>query len=147
MKAVLQRVKEARVEVEGRRVGAIERGLLVLLGVAKGDADQEAKALAAKIAKLRLFEDEDGRFNLDIKAAGGAVLAVSQFTLLADTRKGRRPSFSQAAPPEQAEELYEEFMAALTREGLEVQAGVFGARMEVFLVNDGPVTLVLDTKG
>jgi len=147
VKAVLQRVKEARVEVEGRRVGAIERGLLVLLGVAKGDADQEAKALAAKIAKLRLFEDEDGRFNLDIKAAGGAVLAVSQFTLLADTRKGRRPSFSQAAPPEQAEELYEEFMAALTREGLEVQAGVFGARMEVFLVNDGPVTLVLDTKG
>ena len=147
MRAVLQRVTEARVEVEGRTVGAIRAGLLVLLGVAKGDAPQEAKTLAAKIAKLRLFEDEDGRFNLDIKTAGGAVLAVSQFTLLADTRKGRRPSFSQAAPPEQAEELYQEFMAALTREGLEVQAGVFGARMEVFLVNDGPVTLVLDTKG
>lgn len=147
MRAVLQRVKEARVEVAGQRAGAIRCGLLVLLGVAQGDTDQEARILAAKIAKLRLFEDGQGRFNLDIKAAGGAVLAVSQFTLLADTSKGRRPSFSQAAPPELAEELYQEFMAALTREGLKVQAGVFGAKMEVHLVNDGPVTLILDTDG
>lgn len=146
MRAVLQRVKEARVEVGGQIIGAIGPGLLVLLGVAQEDGPKQAEALARKIASLRIFEDQRGHFNLDILAAGGQVLAVSQFTLLADTAKGRRPSFSQAARPEVAEPLYQQFIAALKKEGLEVQTGLFGARMAVHLINDGPVTLVLDSE-
>jgi D-tyrosyl-tRNA(Tyr) deacylase len=118
-------------------------GLVVLLGVGRGDDAQAAQRLAAKIAKLRIFEDEAGRFDRSILDAGGEILAISQFTLLADTSKGNRPSFTEAAPPADAEPLYERFCAALRAHGLHVATGVFGARMEVELVNDGPVTIVL----
>lgn len=143
MRAVLQRVSRAAVRVDGAVVGAIGPGLLVLLGVADGDAPEAADRLAGKIARMRIFE-RDGKFDASVLEEGGAVLAVSQFTLLADTRKGNRPSFSGAARPEHAEPLYERFCAALRAEGLRVEQGVFGARMEVELVNDGPVTIVLD---
>ena len=144
MRAVIQRVSRASVTVEGEVTGAIERGLLVLLGVGHDDTDENARALAAKIAKLRIFGDEAGKMNLSVQDTGGGVLAVSQFTLLADTRKGNRPSFVGAAPPEEANRLYEVFCDALAGLGLPVAKGVFGAHMDVDLTNDGPVTIVLE---
>jgi D-tyrosyl-tRNA(Tyr) deacylase len=143
MRVVVQRVSRASVSVEGRVAGEIGPGLLVLLGVAAGDGEEEVVALAGKVARLRIFPDAEGRFDRSVLDAGGAVLAVSQFTLLADTAKGNRPSFTAAAPPAEAEALYERFCAALRELGLRVESGVFGARMEVELVNDGPVTIVL----
>ena len=145
MKTVVQRVSKATVRVDGDIIGAIERGLLVLLGVAAGDNLETARTLAAKVAGLRVFEDADGRMNLSCAELGGAVLCISQFTLLADVRRGRRPSFAGAAPPELAEPLYEAFCAAIEAAGLRCERGRFGAHMDVALVNDGPVTLVLDS--
>jgi D-tyrosyl-tRNA(Tyr) deacylase len=144
MRAVVQCVTSARVVVSGSTAGAIGAGLCVLLGVARDDTTDEADRLAAKVARLRIFENEDGRFDRSLLDADGAALVVSQFTLIADTAKGNRPSFSGAAPPEQAEPLYEVFCAALRDLGIEVETGVFGARMAVELTNDGPVTIVLD---
>jgi len=143
MKAVLQRVSFASVRVAGASSGEIGPGLLVLLGVAAGDGEEEARRLAGKVARLRVFEDDSGRFDCSLLDTGGAALVVSQFTLLADTAKGNRPSFTAAAAPELAERLYESFCAALRELGVPVETGVFGARMEVELVNDGPVTIVL----
>lgn len=130
--------------VGGEVVGEIGPGLCVLLGVSRDDGEAEAAALAGKVARLRIFENEDGKFDRSLLDVGGAALVVSQFTLIADTRKGNRPSFAAAAPPEQAEPLYERFAAELRALGVSVGTGVFGARMEVELVNDGPVTIVLD---
>jgi D-aminoacyl-tRNA deacylase len=144
MRAVCQRVSEARVSVDGAVVGEIGAGLVVLLGIARSDAVDEAERLAGKVSRLRVFEDELGKFDRSLVDVGGAALAVSQFTLIADTRKGNRPSFTEAAPQEQAEPLYDRFCAALAAEGVPVERGVFGARMAVELVNDGPVTIVLD---
>ena len=144
MRAVCQRVREARVLVDGQVVGEIETGLCVLLGVARGDGVTDAERLAAKIADLRIFPDDEGRFDRNVLDANGRVLAVSQFTLLADATKGNRPSFSDAAQPEDAEPLYERFCAALEVLDVPVRRGVFGAKMEVELVNDGPVTIILD---
>ena len=144
MRAVVQRVSRAAVRVDGATVGEIGEGLLVLLGVARGDGPDQAGRIAAKVAKLRIFEDDEGRFARSVLDTGGAVLAVSQFTLLAGTAKGNRPSFSDAAPGPEAEPVYEAFCAALAGAGLRVERGVFGARMEVELVNAGPVTIVLD---
>ena len=146
MKAVVQRVTEARVRVREKPVGEIGRGLCVLLGVARGDGAAEARRLAEKVARLRIFEDEDGRFDRSLLDVGGSALVVSQFTLLADTAKGNRPSFAAAAAPEQAEPLYEAFCEALREQGVPVETGVFGARMAVELVNDGPVTVVVDAE-
>ena len=144
MRAVCQRVSEARVRVAGEVVGEIGAGLCVLLGVARGDSEGDAERLAAKIARLRIFPDEDGRFDRSLIDMGGSALVVSQFTLLADTAKGNRPSFSDAAPPEDAELLYQRFCEVLQELGVPVQQGVFGAAMQVELVNDGPVTIVVD---
>jgi D-tyrosyl-tRNA(Tyr) deacylase len=144
MRAVCQRVARARVVVEREAVGEIGPGLCVLLGIARADTEAAAGRLAAKVARLRIFEGEDGRFDRSLLETGGGALVVSQFTLIADTRKGNRPSFADAAPPEQAEPLYREFCEALAAEGVEVETGVFGARMLVDLENDGPVTIVLD---
>jgi D-tyrosyl-tRNA(Tyr) deacylase len=144
MRAVCQRVSEARVRVAGEVVGKIGAGLCVLLGVARGDSEGDAERLAAKIARLRIFPDEDGRFDRSLVDMGGSALVVSQFTLLADTAKGNRPSFSDAAPPEAAEPLYERFCEALREQGVPVQRGVFGGQMQVTLVNEGPVTIILD---
>ena len=144
MRAVVQRVSEASVSVGDDVVGAIGRGAAILLGVASNDTDDDAHRLAGKIARLRIFGNEDGRFDRSLVDVGGEALVVSQFTLIADTRKGNRPSFTDAARPEQAEPLYERFCAALRDEGVSVAQGVFGARMEVALVNDGPVTIILD---
>lgn len=146
MRAVVQRVAQARVEVDGEVVGAIARGFLVLLGVAQGDTTADASYLAEKTAGLRVFEDAAGKMNLALQEVGGAVLAVSQFTLLGDCRKGRRPGFTDAAPPELADRLYNDYVAALRGSGLTVATGVFRAEMQVFLVNDGPVTLLLDSR-
>ncbi len=143
MIAVLQRVSSARVVVDGETVGEIQRGLLVLLGVSVADREAESDLLAKKTAELRIFEDPEGKMNLSVKDVSGSVLVVSQFTLLADTRKGRRPSFIDAARPEQAIPLYERFCAKLREEGLTVGTGRFGAEMKVELVNEGPVTIVL----
>ena len=145
MRAVVQRVSQARVDVEGDTVGAIEGGLLVLLGVQAVDTERDADYLAAKIVGLRIFNDAQGKMNLDLQQVRGGVLVVSQFTLYGDARKGRRPSFVQAAPPEQAERLYEYFLEAAARHAVPVVHGVFGAHMQVHLVNDGPVTLLLDS--
>ena len=145
MRAVVQRVAGARGEVEGQIVGEIGRGLLVLLGVAKGDTEREAEWMAQKIAGLRLFEDADGKMNLGLEEVGGAVLMVSQFTLLGDCRKGRRPSFTEAAPPEEADRLYQLVVGKMRATGVRVETGVFQAHMQVHLTNDGPVTLLLDT--
>jgi D-tyrosyl-tRNA(Tyr) deacylase len=142
MRALLQRVREARVEVAGAAAGSIGRGLLILLGVARTDGEADATALAAKVAHLRIFSDAAGKMNLSLLDTGGGALVVSQFTLYGDTRKGRRPSFDQAAPPELARRLYETFVAELRRLGVErVETGVFQADMQVHLVNDGPVTI------
>ena len=148
MKAVVQRVSSARVVVDGEAVGSIGRGLCVLLGVARDDGEEDAERLAGRVARLRIFENTSepplrSRFDRSLLDVGGEALVVSQFTLIADTDKGNRPSFSDAAPPEQAEPLYEAFCAALRELGLVVATGRFGARMAVELVNDGPVTIVL----
>jgi D-tyrosyl-tRNA(Tyr) deacylase len=144
MRAVVQRVLSAHVVIAGEVVGEIGAGLCVLLGVGRDDGDAEASRLAGRVARLRIFENEAGRFDRSLLDTGGAALVVSQFTLIADTEKGNRPSFSDAAPPEQAEPLYDAFCAALRALGVEVATGRFGARMAVELVNDGPVTIVLD---
>ena len=145
MRAVLQRVSSAQVTVAGEVVGRIGQGLLVLLGVANGDTEQDARYLAEKTAQLRIFEDEAGKMNRSLEEVGGELLAVSQFTLLADCRQGRRPGFSAAAPPAIAQALYERFVAILRERGLTVATGVFQAEMAVQLVNDGPVTMLLDS--
>ena len=147
MKALVQRVSEADVTVDGLRVGAIGKGLLVLLGVETGDGAAAADLLARKITALRIFEDDAGKMNLAVHDVGGAVLAISQFTLAADLRKGNRPSFIRAAPPEVAEPLYEQFCTRLRAAGLTVATGRFGAHMAVRLINDGPVTIWLDSAG
>ena len=144
MKAVVQRVSSARVRVAGEVVGEIGAGLCVLVGIARGDDEAIAAKLAAKIARLRIFADEEGRFDRSVTDVGGAVLVVSQFTLLADTAKGTRPSFSRAAAPEDAEPLYERFCDELDQLGVPVRRGVFGAKMVVEVENDGPVTIILD---
>jgi D-tyrosyl-tRNA(Tyr) deacylase len=146
MRAVVQRVTESSVTVEDRVVGAIGPGLLVLLGVAQGDTEQDADYLADKIVQLRIFEDEAGKMNLSLLDRGGSLLVVSQFTLLGDCRKGRRPSFASAAPPETAEALYEYFAAQVRAKGVTAATGQFRAMMKVRLVNDGPVTLVVESR-
>ena len=144
MRAVVQRVTEASVRVADDVVGTCARGFVVLLGVAVGDDEAAAERLAAKVARLRVFPDEEGRFDRSLLDVAGDALVVSQFTLLADTRKGTRPSFTGAAGPDVAEPLYERFCLALAAEGVHVSRGVFGAAMQVALVNDGPVTIVLE---
>ena len=144
MRAVVQRVSRARVRVDGTVRGEIGAGLCVLLGVGRGDDAGAAERLAGRVARLRIFENEEGRFDRSLLDVSGAALVVSQFTLIADTAKGNRPSFGAAAPPEEAEPLYERFCAELRALGVEVATGVFGARMEVELTNEGPVTIVLD---
>lgn len=144
MRALLQRVSEAEVSVSGRPVGRIGPGLLIFLGVGKGDSLKEAREMAHKVVNLRVFEDQDGRFNRSLLDERGEVLVVSQFTLYADCRKGRRPSFTGAAAPEEALSLYGQFMEELRAKGVRVESGSFGDRMEVRLVNQGPVTLWLD---
>jgi D-tyrosyl-tRNA(Tyr) deacylase len=146
MRAVLQRVSEARVRVNGEIVGEIGRGLLVLLGVGQGDSVADARFLAEKTAGLRIFEDAQGKMNLSVEETGGAMLVVSQFTLYGDCRQGRRPGFSAAAPPEMADALYRQFVDGLQKRGLPVATGIFQAEMAVELVNDGPVTLLLDSR-
>jgi len=146
MRAVVQRVSRAEVRVDGEVVGRVERGLLILLGIASGDTAETGKVLAEKIANLRLFDDEQGRMNRSLLEAGGGALCVSQFTLYGDCRKGRRPSFDRAAPPETARALYENFVASLRALGVTVETGRFQAMMDVELVNDGPVTLLLDSE-
>jgi D-tyrosyl-tRNA(Tyr) deacylase len=141
MRAVVQRVSRARATPGGQ----IGPGLCVLLGVARGDGEEEAARLAAKVARLRIFPDDGGRFDRSVADIGGVALVVSQFTLIADTAKGNRPSFAEAAPPELAEPLYERFCDELRVHGVPVETGVFGAKMDVELVNDGPVTIVLDS--
>lgn len=145
MRAVVQRVRSARVEVDGEVTGAIGRGLLVLLGVGQGDTDKQAAWLAEKIAGLRIFEDADGKMNLSVQDIGGSVLVVSQFTLYGDCRKGRRPSFTEAAPPDVADRLYQVFVSHLRALGVPVETGVFQAHMDVHLVNEGPVTIIVET--
>lgn len=140
----MQRVSRAEVRAGARLSGEIGHGLVILLGVARGDGEAEAVRLAGKVARLRVFENAEGRFDLSVLDVGGWALAVSQFTLIADTAKGNRPSFGDAAPPEEAEPLYDRFCAALRAEGVRVETGVFGTRMELELVNDGPVTIVLE---
>ncbi len=142
MLALIQRVSEARVTVDGRTVGQISRGLLIFVGVRQGDSDHEATQLSNKILKLRIFPDISGKMNLDVSQIGGEILVVSQFTLYAETAKGTRPSFSLAAPAEQAKPLYELLIARLRQSGIRVSTGVFQAHMKVDLTNDGPVTLL-----
>lgn len=144
MRTVLQRVDSASVTVDGQAVGRIGRGLLALVGVEKGDTDEEARFLARKTAELRIFQDDAGKMNLSVAEVGGAVLAVSQFTLLADCRRGRRPSFDRAAAPDEGERLYNLYVAELRSLGLPVETGRFGAEMLVELCNHGPVTVLLD---
>ena len=147
MITVLQRVQHAKVEVEGQEVGATQQGLLILLGVARGDTQADADKLVKKIANLRIFEDENGKMNLSLLDIGGGALVVSQFTLCADCTHGRRPSFTDSAPPAEAKELYEYFTRALAEHGVApIETGVFGADMAVTLLNDGPVTIILDAK-
>jgi len=147
MKAVVQRVAGASVKVGGDEVSSIGEGLAVLLGVVKGDGEREALELSKKCAELRIFEDDAGKMNLSLLDTGGEMLVISQFTLCADTRKGRRPSFAGAAPPEDAERLYRVFIEAVRSRGVTVRGGVFGAKMDVGLVNRGPVTLMLESLG
>src|SRR3990170_2019232 len=145
MRVVLQRVSRASVTVGGEEVAFVGRGLLLLVGVGEGDDQAEARRLAAKCAEMRIFPDAEGRFNLSVTETGGEALVVSQFTLFADTRRGRRPGFTEAARPELAEPLVEAFVQALREAGVPAQTGRFGAKMEVALVNDGPVTIILDS--
>ena len=142
----MQRVASARVRIGAETVGEIGVGLCILLGVAETDDDASAERLAGRVARLRVFENEDGKFDRSVLDTGGSVLVVSQFTLIADTAKGTRPSFTHAARPDVAEPLYEAFCVALRSEGIEVATGVFGARMRLELTNEGPVTIVLDTE-
>lgn len=146
MKAVLQRVKRASVIVDGQIVGQIGNGILLLLGVEQGDSEADARQLADKTVDLRIFDDAQGKMNLSLSDVQGSLLVVSQFTLLGDCRKGRRPSFIAAAPPELAEKLYETFIAAAGIRGIPVACGRFRAMMDVELINDGPVTLILDSR-
>ena len=145
MKIVLQRVSDARVDVAGNTVGEIDRGLLIFLGVKTGDTKKDAEYLADKVVNLRIFPDESGRMNRSVQDVGGAVLVVSQFTLYGDCRKGRRPSFDDAAEPTLARELYEYFNSCLRASNLVVRTGIFQAEMQVHLENDGPVTFILDS--
>lgn len=147
MRIVLQRVKEAFVTVEGTEVARIGRGLLLLVGIGRGDTEAELSFWAHKIPHLRVFPDREGKFNLSLRDVGGEILCVSQFTLYGDCRRGRRPSFTAAAPGPEAERLFSRFVELLSAEGVPVKAGVFGAKMEVGLVNDGPVTLILERRG
>jgi D-tyrosyl-tRNA(Tyr) deacylase len=146
MRAVVQRVSRARVTVEEAVVGEIGPGFVVLVGVQGGDTSADADYLAAKVGELRIFEDSDGKMNLSLREAGGAVLAISQFTLLGDTSRGNRPSFIRAERPERANQLYVEFLEALRKRGLRVETGVFRAMMDVELVNNGPVTILIDSR-
>lgn len=146
MRAIVQRVTESRVTVSDEVTGQIDRGLMVLLGVAEGDSDKDAKYLADKISGLRIFEDENEKMNLSLSDVGGGMLVVSQFTLLGDCRKGRRPSFVEAAAPDEAERLYEYFVEIVRQHGIHVECGRFRTHMEVSLVNDGPVTMMLDSQ-
>ncbi len=146
MRAVIQRVKSAEVWVDNRKTGSIERGFLILLGVGKGDGESDISFLTSKIPELRIFEDASGKFNLSLKEIGGGMLVVSQFTLYADYRRGRRPSFTEAEELGTAKRLYEQFISKLREQGITVQTGEFQAKMEVHLINDGPVTLLLDSR-
>lgn len=146
MKAVIQRAKNAQVTVDKKVIGQINNGFVVLLGVTHDDSIEDVKYLANKIVHLRVFEDENEKLNLSIKDVGGGILSISQFTLYADTRKGRRPNFMQAAGPEQAKELYNQFNAALVEMGVHVETGEFGAMMDIQLTNSGPVTIIIDSK-
>lgn len=146
MRAVVQRVKEARVEVDGQITGAIEKGLMVFLGVGRDDDGADGEFMADKLANLRIFRDDEDRMNLSVKDAGGAILLISQFTLYGDCRKGRRPSFDAAAEPEQAKKLYADTIALIRAKGVDVETGIFAARMQVFSQNDGPVTFILDSE-
>ena len=145
MRAVVQKVKKSSVTVDGRVTGAIGPGLMILLGVEQGDTEKDSKYLAEKIAVLRIFMDDDGKMNLSVIDTGGSALVVSQFTLLGDCRKGRRPSYAKAAQPEIARKLYRNFVDCLSSQNVPVQEGVFAAMMDVELINDGPVTLLLDS--
>lgn len=144
MKIVVQRVKEANVKVDGKVVGEIGKGFMVLVGVTHNDTEENADYLAKKLCKLRVFEDENGKMNLGLKEVGGKLLLISQFTLYANTFDGNRPSFIEAAKPEQANKLYEYFCDKCQEYGIEVQKGIFGAHMEVSLINDGPVTIIIE---
>lgn len=146
MRAVVQRVSQSKVTVEGTVTGEIKKGLMVLLGVADGDTEKDAEYMANKISGLRIFMDDEDKMNLSVKDIGGDILAVSQFTLLGDVRKGKRPSFSSAARPDTANELYQKFIEYLRNDGLHVEEGVFQTHMMVDLTNDGPVTILLDSK-
>jgi D-tyrosyl-tRNA(Tyr) deacylase len=146
MRIVVQRSKQAQVTIQGAVTGAIRHGLVLLVGVTHEDTEQDAKYAAEKIAGLRIFEDESGKMNLSVVETGGQILSVSQFTLYGDCRKGKRPNFMAAARPEQAKPLYERFNELLREQGLQVETGTFGAMMDVSLVNDGPVTLIIDSK-
>ena len=145
MRAVIQRVRKAKVEVKGDNIGEIGQGILIFLGVGKGDSERDAEYLAEKTANLRIFEDEKENMNLSVLDIKGEALVVSQFTLFGDCRKGRRPSFTEAAPPGEAEMLYEKFIELLGKKGIQSKTGRFQAMMDVFLVNDGPVTMLLDS--
>jgi D-tyrosyl-tRNA(Tyr) deacylase len=147
MKVVIQRSKAASVAVDGEITGQIEKGLVLLVGVTHADGEEDAAFLADKVANLRIFEDESGKMNYSLLEAGGDILSISQFTLYGDCRKGRRPNFMNAARPEVAEGLYESFNERLREKGLNVQTGRFGAMMDVSLINDGPVTLIVESKG
>ncbi|GMA07209.1 D-aminoacyl-tRNA deacylase [Tetragenococcus halophilus subsp. flandriensis] len=146
MKAVVQRVKSAHVTVDEKILGEIGQGFMILLGIHEEDTQEDVAYLVKKISKLRVFEDENGKLNLSIDAVGGSILSVSQFTLYADTKKGNRPSFIQAAKPETAVPLYEAFNDGLSQQGIPVVTGEFGADMQISLVNDGPVTIIYDTR-
>ena len=146
MKAVIQRVKSAQVCVDGRVSGKIGKGLLVLLGVGKGDGESDLSFLTSKIPELRIFEDDSGKFNLSLREIDGEILVVSQFTLFGDCRKGRRPSFTEAEEPSAAKHLYGQFILKLKERGIPVETGEFQTKMEVHLINDGPVTLLLDSR-
>ena len=146
MRAVVQRVKEARVEVDGQITGAIEKGLMVFLGVGRDDDRTDGEFMADKLANLRIFRDDEDKMNLSVKDSGGAILLISQFTLYGDCRKGRRPSFDAAGEPKQAKKLYDETIAMIRSMGVAVETGIFAARMQIFSQNDGPVTLILDSK-
>ncbi|MCL2559641.1 MAG: D-aminoacyl-tRNA deacylase [Turicibacter sp.] len=147
MKIVVQRAKKAKVIVDEKTVGEIEHGLMILVGVTHDDTIEDAKFCANKVAKLRIFEDEAGKMNLSVKDVGGGILSISQFTLYGNSEKGNRPSFIEAARPEQAEPMYEQFNELLRSEhGLQVETGVFGAMMDIDFINDGPVTLILESK-